>query len=367
MTDKSTDLILNPPTPDMLSNPNALYRFLLEIYTRSGGYTPNELNITGLKVTVAQLNTLIGIRLDDTVQEQLNSKETVIASGAVTQYYRGDKTWQTLDTLAVTENTNLYYTNSRARNAISNSAPIIYSSLTGIIGITQSSATTDGYLSSTDWITFNSKGPPIVTGNLTESTSTVLTITGGTGAVVGSGTTIKVTQADSTHNGYLSSTDWNTFNGKQNALGYTPLRAGTASVYLTPSNPTQLTSASFTMFGLGSTLSFTPSQSGIVRFSIKYVPGGVGTTGLNSFKVAYGSGTPPTNGAAATGTVVGATDQGGAVASVNVTPAINQRNIIVTGLTPGIAYWFDIQGAKNASHTSVGIFNIESTIQELSF
>ena len=54
----------------------------------------------------------------------------------------------------------------------------------------------------------------ITTGNLTEATSSIFTITNGTGAVIGSGTTIQVTKADTTHSGYLFSTDWNTFNGK---------------------------------------------------------------------------------------------------------------------------------------------------------
>ena len=34
--------------------------------------------------------------------------------------------------------------------------------------------------------------------------------------------TLSITQANTSTNGYLSSTDWNTFNNKQNALGYTP-------------------------------------------------------------------------------------------------------------------------------------------------
>jgi len=58
----------------------------------------------------------------------------------------------------------------------------------------------------------------ISTGNLTEATSSVLTITGGTGAVVGAGTSIQVKQASSTQSGFLSSTDWSTFNEKQNAF-----------------------------------------------------------------------------------------------------------------------------------------------------
>lgn len=54
--------------------------------------------------------------------------------------------------------------------------------------------------------------------NLTETGSSILTITGGTGSVIGSGTTIQVTQASSLNNGYLSSTDWITFNSKLTGL-----------------------------------------------------------------------------------------------------------------------------------------------------
>ena len=62
--------------------------------------------------------------------------------------------------------------------------------------------------------------PTLTKGNLTEATSSVLTISGGTNAVIGSGTTIAVQQADATHAGYLSSTDWTTFNNKQAALTF---------------------------------------------------------------------------------------------------------------------------------------------------
>jgi hypothetical protein len=54
----------------------------------------------------------------------------------------------------------------------------------------------------------------ITTGNLTDVGTDGITVTGGTGAVIGSGTSISQHVADTTHNGYLSSTDWNTFNGK---------------------------------------------------------------------------------------------------------------------------------------------------------
>lgn len=51
-------------------------------------------------------------------------------------------------------------------------------------------------------------------GNLTESTSSILTITGGTGSVLTSGVSIQVKQSTTGQDGYLSSTDWNTFNNK---------------------------------------------------------------------------------------------------------------------------------------------------------
>jgi len=67
----------------------------------------------------------------------------------------------------------------------------------------------------------DAKENTLTKGNLTEATSSVLTISGGTGAIIGSGTSIQVKQAGTSQDGYLSSTDWNTFNGKQAALGYT--------------------------------------------------------------------------------------------------------------------------------------------------
>ncbi len=67
----------------------------------------------------------------------------------------------------------------------------------------------------------------ITAGNLTDVGTDGIVITGGTGAVVGSGTSIAQHVADASHNGYLSSSDWSTFNAKQatvsvGAFGSTP-------------------------------------------------------------------------------------------------------------------------------------------------
>ena len=90
-----------------------------------------------------------------------------------------------------------------------------------VAAIPTASATATGLLSSANWSVFNNKQPAITPGSLTESTSSVLTITGGASALLAA-TTIQVKQATTSTAGYLSSADWNTFNGKQAALGYTP-------------------------------------------------------------------------------------------------------------------------------------------------
>lgn len=88
------------------------------------------------------------------------------------------------------------------------------------IQVIQATTSTSGYLSSTDWNTFNGKQAALTLGNLTDTGTDGITVTGGTGSVVGSGTSIAQHVADATHNGYLASTDFNTFNAKQPAGNY---------------------------------------------------------------------------------------------------------------------------------------------------
>lgn len=116
---------------------------------------------------------------------------------------------------------------------VSVTAPITFAS--NVLGITQSGTASNGFLSSTDWNTFNSKQNALTFGNLTEATSSVLTITGGTGAVIGGGTSIEVKQASGSQDGFLDSADWTTFNGKQNALTGTGIVKSTGGTitYLT--------------------------------------------------------------------------------------------------------------------------------------
>jgi hypothetical protein len=102
------------------------------------------------------------------------------------------------------------------------------------ISIPVATSLANGYLSSIDWSIFNGKQNALTFGNLSEITSSVLTITGGTGSIIGSGTTIQVKQATAVQNGFLSSTDWNTFNNKQTTVSLTTFGISGVSTF----NPT---------------------------------------------------------------------------------------------------------------------------------
>ena len=77
------------------------------------------------------------------------------------------------------------------------------------LNVPTASASNRGALSAADWTTFNNKG-----------SGTVTSVTGTAPVVSSGGTTPAISMAAATTsvNGYLTSTDWNTFNGKQAAL-----------------------------------------------------------------------------------------------------------------------------------------------------
>ena len=145
-------------------------------------------------------------------------------------------------------------------SSVTGTSPIVSSGgSTPAISINVANASQNGYLSSIDWSTFNAKQVALVSGtNIKTINSTSLlgsgdvsvqpTLVSGTNIktinflpVLGSGDisvvsslngtspinasvgiggsgNISINQATTSNNGYLSSTDWNTFNGKQPTL-----------------------------------------------------------------------------------------------------------------------------------------------------
>jgi hypothetical protein len=64
-------------------------------------------------ISISQANGTTSGYLSSADWTTFNNKEGTIAGGSAAQFYRGDKSWQTLDTSAVPENVNLYFTNAR--------------------------------------------------------------------------------------------------------------------------------------------------------------------------------------------------------------------------------------------------------------
>lgn len=138
------------------------------------------------------------------------------------------------------------------------------SSASGIhtFNLPTASGSVRGLLSSTDWTTFNGKQSALTLGDITSPTTGV-SVSGGTGAVVGSGVAISVQTASGSQPGLLASADWTTFNNKAPAASptftgtiTTPL---TASRVLTTNGSSQLAASSVTT----TTLAFLDASSSI--------------------------------------------------------------------------------------------------------
>jgi hypothetical protein len=131
--------------------------------------------------------------------------EPKITAGTTAQYWRGDKSWQTLPVYTL---------------AGLGGQP----QLNGT-GFVKASGTTISYDNSSYYLASNPNGYTSNTGTVT-SIATTAPLTGGTITTSG---TLGITQATASTSGFLSSTDWNTFNGKQNAITNPTTGTGTTN------------------------------------------------------------------------------------------------------------------------------------------
>ena len=138
----------------------------------------------------------------------------------------------------------------------------------------QSTTSTSGYLSNTDWNTFNNKSN--TNGTVTSVAALTLGTTGtDLSSTVANGTTtpvitLQVPTASAVNRGALSAADWSTFNGKAPAVTYT---------------------TGYIPFGQGTT---TPNQSSALQFDgnnlgIKTTPSAWGGNFVGSLELANGT------------------------------------------------------------------------------
>lgn len=298
--------------------------------------------------------------------------------------------------------------------SVTGTAPIASSGgATPAISIAQATTTVSGYLTSTDWNTFNNKqvagsyltattGVTTFNGSttgLTPSTATSGAITlggtlaianGGTGAItaplaltalgayassnpsgytnntgtvtsvsgtapisVATGTTtpaITIAQATTSVSGYLSSTDWNTFNGKQAALGFTPYNSTNPAGYT--SNTGTVTSVGGTGTVSGLTLTGTVTGSGNLTLGGAITGFATGTgsaTGTNTgdqTNVTGSSGSCTGNSATAT-TATTATNLSGFTNSSSANPIAGADTLTNNGIgyVTGISLFGQTDGA----------------------
>ena len=175
-------------------------------------------------------------------------------------------------------------------NSVSGTAPVVSSGgTTPAISMAAANTTTNGYLTSTDWNTFNSKQPAGTYVNSVSATSPV-TSTGGTTP------TIAMPAATTSVNGYLTSTDWNTFNNKGN--GTVTSVAATVPSFLSVSGSPITSSGTLALTYSGTALPVLNGGTGVTTST------GSGSTVLNTSPTLT---TPAITGGTIDNTVIGGT------------------------------------------------------------
>jgi hypothetical protein len=174
--------------------------------------------------------------------------------------------------------------------SVTGTSPVVSSGgATPAISMPAATGSVNGYLTSTDWTTFNSKQPAGTYVTSVAATSPV-TSTGGTTP------TIAMPAATTSVSGYLTSKDWNTFNNKgsgtvTSVTGTAPVvSSGGATPAISMAAATgsvngYLTSTDWTTFN---------GKAPAVTYTTNYVPFGQGTTTPNlsaSFTYVTGTGT----------------------------------------------------------------------------
>jgi len=138
--------------------------------------------------------------------------------------------------------------------SVTGTAPVVSSGgATPAISMAAANGTTDGYLTSTDWTTFNSKQPAGTYVTSVSATSPI-TSTGGTTP------TVAMPAANGSTNGYLTSTDWTTFNNK--GSGSVTSVGGTGTVNGITLTGTVTSSGNLTLGGALSNVSLATQVTG---------------------------------------------------------------------------------------------------------
>ena len=164
--------------------------------------------------------------------------------------------------------------------SVTGTSPVVSSGgNTPAISMPAATSSVNGYLTSTDWNTFNGKG----NGTVTSVTGTAPVVSSG-----GATPAISMAAATGSVNGYLTSTDWTTFNNKAAPFTYTSTYIPYGQGTTTPNQSSSLTFASSTL-----TAPIVSASNGLVvnsnTVSASYsIPSGSSASSVGPMTVASG-------------------------------------------------------------------------------
>jgi hypothetical protein len=143
-----------------------------------------------------------------------------------------------------------------------------------------------------------------------------------------------------------------------------------ANLNATPADPSITTSSTGVMMGLGSSATIRPTATGKINIQISGDIDNSSGGASALVQIRYGTGTAPANGAALTGTTLGARPvytQSNATGLLGLTFSPGRGNFslsgVVSGLLIGTIYWIDISLATAGSGTA-RIRNVTITANE---
>jgi hypothetical protein len=337
-----------------------------------GGGTVTSVSVAssnGFAGTVANATSTPAITVSTSITGVLKGNGTAISAATANTDYQSPITLTTTGTsgAASFNGTALnipQYSSGGGSGTVTNvsgTAPISVSNGTTTPGITITQATTSisGYLSSTDWNTFNGKqGAISLTTNGTSGAATLVGTTlnipqyssgGGGGTVtnvsgtapisVTNGTTtpaITIIQATASASGYLSSTDWSTFNGK--GSGTVTSVGGTGSVNGITLTGTVTSTGNLTLGGSLSNVSLSTQVTGTL-------PIGNGGTSATTKATAFDALSPMSvagdiiyGGASGTGTRLGVGSAGQVLTVVSGAPAWSALTLSSPSVTGNLTF-----------------------------
>jgi len=221
-------------------------------YTTTKQYAPNHLVYVGV---VTRSHVSLGT-IDVKVQNgyEMDELHDVSAQNPSNNdglfYNTTTSLWEKKSIATVLGYTPYNGTDTSIKALFSATTPLSYSN--GVYGISQATTASNGYLSSTDWNTFNGK-------------ESVLSFTT---PLVRTTNTISINQASASTSGFLSSTDWNTFNNKGTGTGSVTSVAMTMPLGLSVSGSPITTSGTF---GITLTAGYViPSTTSTSEWGIAY-------------------------------------------------------------------------------------------------